>query len=157
MLQDLGDHAAGRIDDLDPGPYWHPKMNWYGPAGIGSNRRITGFRNWHQSPFRAGLPDTDGGRNTPYTQCYFGDGDYVAFCGFDAMRMTVSGDGWLGIVPPGEGIRMTSLDFWRCENGRIRENWVLVDLLDVYQKLGVDVFRRMREYTVDRQLAPPRL
>jgi len=155
MLQGLGDYAAGKIGAEDPGPYWHPKMNWYGPAGIGSNRRITGFRNWHQVPFRSALPDTDSDRGKPYTQCYFGDGDYVAFCGFDAMHMTVKGDGWLGITPPDKPIRMTSLDFWRCENGKIRENWVLVDVLDVYQRLGVDVFRRMREYTVDRQQNPP--
>ena len=46
---------------------------------------------------------------------------------------------------------MRSLDFWRCENGLIRENWVLVDLLDVYHQLGVDVFERMRELTRMRQ------
>ena len=33
----------------------------------------------------------------------------------------------------------------------IRENWVLVDMLDVYHQLGVDVFERMREVTYDRQ------
>ena len=37
--------------------YWHPKMNWYGPAGIGSMRRISGFRNWHQIPFLKAMPD----------------------------------------------------------------------------------------------------
>ena len=40
---------------------------------------------------------------------------------------------------------MRSLDFWRVEGDLIRENWVLVDLLDVYSQLGVDVFARMRE------------
>ncbi|MEM9760598.1 MAG: ester cyclase [Pseudomonadota bacterium] len=157
MLANLGDYARGRIDDLDPGPYWHPKMNWYGPAGIGSNRRISGFRRWHQSPFRRGLHDIATDRGKPYTQCYFADGDYVAYCGFDAMHMNAAGDGWLGITPPDKPMRMTSLDFWRCENGRIRENWVLVDLLSVYEQLGVDVLRRMREYTVDRQVNPPPL
>jgi hypothetical protein len=46
---------------------------------------------------------------------------------------------------------MRSLDFWRCEQGLIRKNWVLVDLLDVYTQIGVDVFRRMEEFTYDRQ------
>ena len=64
--------------------------------------------------------------------------------------MNVSGDGWLGIVASGQAITMRSLDFWRCENGLIRENWVLVDLLDVYTQLGVNVFDRMRELTVAR-------
>jgi hypothetical protein len=46
---------------------------------------------------------------------------------------------------------MCSLDFWRCEDGLIRENWVLVDLLHVYHQIGVDVFSRMRELTCARQ------
>jgi hypothetical protein len=45
---------------------------------------------------------------------------------------------------------MRSLDFWRVEQGLIRENWVLVDLLDVYTQLGVDVFARLREFNKAR-------
>ncbi|MDE2673630.1 MAG: polyketide cyclase, partial [Paracoccaceae bacterium] len=45
-----------------------------------------------------------------------------------------------------------SLDFWRCENGMIRENWVLVDLLHVYAQIGVDVLARMREFNKARQV-----
>ena len=59
--------------------------------------------------------------------------------------MSVTGDGWLGSAPAGQRITMRSRDFWRCERGLIRENWVLVDLLDVYAQLGVDVLGRMRE------------
>ena len=58
--------------------------------------------------------------------------------------------GW-ELPPPIKKLTMRSLDFWRCENGLIRENWVLVDLLDVYHQLGVDVFSRMRETTYARQ------
>ncbi len=45
---------------------------------------------------------------------------------------------------------MRSLDFWRMEDGLIRENWVLVDLLDAYRQLGVDVLARMREFNKAR-------
>ena len=45
---------------------------------------------------------------------------------------------------------MRSLDFWRIEKGLIRENWVLVDLLDVYKQVGVDVFSRVREFNKAR-------
>lgn len=84
-------------------------------------------------------------------QLFFGDGEYVAYTGWPGMEMTVSGDGWLGIAPAKQRITMRSLDFWRCENGMIRENWVLIDLIHVYQQLGVDVFQRMRERTFARQ------
>ncbi len=127
--------------------YWHPKMMWYGPAGIGSMRRISGFRHWHQIPFLKAMPDRDAFLGKGIT---FGDGDYVGFTAWPGMTMTLSGDGWLGIAPAGQQLTMRSLDFWRCEAGLIRENWVLVDLLDVYHQLGVNVFDRMKELTVAR-------
>ncbi len=49
---------------------------------------------------------------------------------------------------------MRSLDFWRVERRegpdgsverKIRENWVLIDLLHVYDQIGVDVLARMSE------------
>jgi predicted ester cyclase len=67
------------------------------------------------------------------------------------MNATVSGDGWMGITPANQKITMASLDIWRCENGMIRENWVMIDILDVWNQLGVNVLARMRELTVARQ------
>ena len=147
MLVALGNSPQGEAAmALDR--YWHPKMMWYGPAGIGSMRRISGFRHWHQIPFLKAMPDREAllGKGI-----FFGDGAYVGFTAWPGMTMTISGDGWLGIAPSRQAITMRSLDFWRCENGMIRENWVLVDLLNVYHQLGVDVFERMRELTVARR------
>jgi hypothetical protein len=84
------------------------------------------------------------------TYHFFGDGPYVAVTGWPDMIQTVTDDGWLGIAPSGKRITMRSLDFWRIEQGRIRENWVMVDLLDAYRQLGVDVFRRLREFNKAR-------
>lgn len=135
------------VEAMELDRYWHPQMMWYGPAGIGSMRRVSGFRNWHQIPFLKAMPDRDAflGKGI-----FFGDGDYVGFTGWPGMSMTISGDGWLGIAPSNQEITMRSLDFWRCENGLIRENWVLIDLLHVYDQIGVDVFERMRELTIAR-------
>ncbi|MCY3778783.1 MAG: ester cyclase [Chloroflexi bacterium] len=146
MLEALARSPEG-VEPMELDKYWHPKMMWYGPAGIGSMRRVSGFRNWHQIPFLKAMPDRgvfmDKG-------VMFGDGEYVAFTAWPGMSMTISGDGWLGIAASNQEITMRSLDFWRCENGLIRENWVLVDLLHVYEQIGVDVFERMRELTVAR-------
>lgn len=147
MLVALGRNNEG-AEAMELERFWHPKFNWYGPAGIGSMRRISGFRNWHQIPFLKAMPDRlpllDNG-------VLFGDVDYVGFTAWPGLSATISSDGWLGIPPSNQNLTMRSLDFWRCENGLIRENWVLVDLLHVYYQLGVDVFSRMREMTVARQ------
>ena len=59
----------------------------------------------------------------------------------------------MGIAPANKEVLLRSLDFWRLENGLIRENWVLVDLLDLYAQVGVDVLGRMREFNKARSLS----
>jgi predicted ester cyclase len=136
------------VEAMELDRFWHPKMHWYGPAGIGTARRLSGFRNWHQIPYLKAMPD-----RKPLLEngVLFGDGDYVGFTAWPGLQVTITGDGWLGIAPSNQKLTMRSLDFWRCENGLLRENWVLVDLLDVHNQLGVDVFARMREITCARQ------
>ena len=146
MLTHMKRHPTqGGPEVMEMPKFWHPKMNWYGPAGIGTGRGIAGFRNWHQIPFLNGMPDR--GQNVDkITHHFYGDGDYAAVTGWPNMIQTVTHDGWMGIAPAGKKITMCSLDFWRIENGLIRENWVMVDLLDVYNQLGVDVFKRLKEF-----------
>lgn len=151
MNDGLGRFAEGGAEAMQLERFWHPRMAWYGPAGIGSNRRLSGFRNWHQIPFLNGMPDRSSDTKHGGYECYFADGDYVFFCGWPAMRATVSGDGWMGIAPAGQKLEFSSLDIWRCENGLIRENWVLIDLLDIWHQLGVNVLARMKDMTIARQ------
>ena len=152
MLTHLKKHPSqGGPEMMDMPQFWHERMSWYGPAGIGTGRGIAGFRNWHQIPFLNGMPDR-GQYLDQITYHFFGDGNYAAVTGWPNMIQTVTHDGWLGIAPAGQRLNMRSLDFWRLENGRIRENWVLVDLLDVYKQLGVDVFARLREFNKARNM-----
>ena len=67
----------------------------------------------------------------------------VAFTGWPSGEATHSGDGFLGLVPTGKRFTRRSLDFWRIENGLIRENWVMVDMIDLYAQLGLDIFDHM--------------
>jgi predicted ester cyclase len=151
MLTNLSRHPSeGGPEIMQAEKYWDPRVNWYGPAGIGTARGLAGFRNWHQIPFLNALPDRKGGTTGSLDCHFFGDGAYVVATGWPNMEMTFTGDGWLGIAPSGQEITMRSLDFWRIENSLIRENWVLVDLLDVYAQLGVDVFARLREFNKAR-------
>ncbi len=152
MLEHMKRHPAeGGAEVMELERFWHPRMNWYGPAGIGTGRGVAGFRHWHQIPFLNAMPDR-GQHSDGIVFHFFGDGDYAAVTGWPNMVQTVTGDGWMGIAPSGQRITMRSLDFWRLEDDLIRENWVLVDLLDVYFQLGVDVFARLREFSKARNL-----
>ena len=150
MLTAMKKHPSqGGPEVMEMDRYWHPRMNWYGPSGIGTARGIQGFRNWHQIPFLNSMPDR-GQYVNEITYHFFGDRNYAAVTGWPNMMQTVTQGGWLGIAPSNKRITMRSLDFWRLENGLIRENWVMVDLLSAYQQLGVDVFARLREFNKAR-------
>lgn len=154
MLTDMGKHPTEPEEAMRLEHWWHDKFSWYGPAGIGTTRGVTGFRNWHQIPFLKAMPDRRGGyRGESH---FFGDGPYVGVTAWPGMSMTFTGNGWLGIPANDQPITMRSLDFWRVENTpegpKIRENWVLVDLLAVWDQFGVDVLDRMRELTTPLNL-----
>ena len=150
MLTFMKRHPSkGGPEVMEMPRFWHDRVNWYGPAGIGTARGIAGFRNWHQIPFLSAMPDR-GQYVNEITYHFFGDGDYCAVTGWPNMIQTVTHDGWMGIAPSGKRITMRSLDFWRIKDGMIRENWVMVDILDAYRQLGVDVFARLREFNKAR-------
>ncbi len=154
MLHHMKRHPSqGGPEVMEMDRFWHERMNWYGPAGIGTGRGIQGFRHWHQIPFLNAMPDR-GLKWPEITYHFFGDNNYTAVTGWPNMIQSVTDDGWLGMVPNGREISMRSLDFWRIENGKIRENWVMVDLLDMYRQMGVDVFSRLAEFNKARNLGP---
>ncbi len=157
MLTDLCRHPAeGGPEVMRLEHHWHPRCNWYGPAGIGTGRGIQGFRDWHQIPFLKAMPDRKLDAMGDLMSHWIGEGDYVCETGWPNMRLTITGDGWLGIPPLNKEVTLRSLDFWRLEDGLIRENWVLVDLLDLYHQIGVDVFARMRDVNKARPTGAPK-
>jgi len=150
MLTHMVRHPAqGGPEVMEMPRFWSERMTWYGPAGIGTARGIAGFRHWHQIPFLAAMPDRSLAR-AGTAHHFFAENAYVAVTGWPNMAQTLTGDGWLGIAPTGREITLRSLDFWRIEAGRIRENWVLLDLLDAFRQLGVDVFQRLRTFNLAR-------
>ena len=148
MLHDLKQGDA-KNPDRGLGGYWHKNALWYGSAGIGSARGHFGIRDVVLKSFREGLSDNirhlDEG-------VFFGDQNLVAFTGWPSGTATHSGDGFLGLAPTGRRVTRRSLDFWRIEDNQIRENWVMVDMLDLYNQLGVDIFSRMRAHIGNSEL-----
>ena len=145
MLAAMGRHPAEPPAAMEMPRFWHPKMMWYGPGGIGTCRGWSGFRHWHQIPFLDAMPDR-GSYRDHMTYHFFGEGDYVAVTGWPNMKQTLTGGGWMGLAPTGQTVTLQSLDFWRVEDGVIRENWVMLDILGFYMQVGVDVLARLRAF-----------
>ena len=114
---------------------WHDDMLWYGPGGIGSNFRWDGFVKDHRRPFLEAFPDRAGGNH----YCRIGDGNYAAASGWPSMTMTHRAR-YLGVPPTGRKLTLRVMDFYRCNESRIMENWVLLDLGDLVRQMGKDIF-----------------
>ena len=118
--------------------YWHPDMMWYGPCGIGTNRRVEGFQKHHQKPFLVAFPDRKGGDH----DCRIGEGHFLASTGWPSVRATHSGI-YLGVPACHQRIEMRVMDWWRREGDILRENWVLIDLPHLMLQMGVDLMDRL--------------
>ncbi|MCX7057639.1 MAG: ester cyclase [Proteobacteria bacterium] len=128
------------LESMDHAKYWTRDFMWYGPSGIGTTRGLAGFRAHHQIPFLRTVPDRGGGSRITG----FGDGDFVVTGGWPGMSATHTGGDWLGLAPTGRRFTIRVMDFYRLENGLIAENWVPIDILDILNQIGLDVFARMR-------------
>lgn len=124
-----------------PDGFWHEDMLWYGPAGIGVNYTYPGFEKDHRIPFLQAFPDRAGGEHGCGHYCHIGDGDYAAVGGWPSMRMTHTGE-YLGVAATGKALTLRVMDFYRCAHGKIMENWVYLDYLDLFQQMGVDLLAR---------------
>lgn len=149
MLHDLKQGTA-ETPERGLGGFWHDHAMWYGPAGLGTARGHDAIANRIFRQFREGLVD-----NTRHLEkgVFFGDGNLVAFTGWPSGTAVHAGDGFLGLAPTGKRLTRCSLDFWRIEDGKVRECWVMVDVIDLYRQLGVDVFARLA--AVVGSQAPP--
>ena len=128
-------HETMRFHD-----FWVPNMMWYGPGGIGTTRGIDNFYRFHEGPFNEAWPDFKGGNHV----ARFGDGPFVASTGWPSIRGTHTGGDFLGLAPTGKPITMRVMDWWRRDGGLLAENWIFIDLPDLFRQLGRDLFAEAR-------------
>jgi len=124
---------------------WDTHMLWHGPGGVGSNYLWDGFIADHRAPFLQAFPDRRGGNHF----CRLGDGNYAAFSGWPSMTMTHGGR-YLDAEPSGRALSLRVMDFYRCDftrhpAGKLAENWVLLDYVDLFAQIGVDLIAQDAE------------
>jgi predicted ester cyclase len=130
------------LDEMEMVKHWHANFMWSGPAGIGITRRLKGFEDFHQIPFLVAFPDRHGSDIGHFIRV--GDGRYVVTGGWGYLQATHTGNDFLGIPATGKKVAMRVMDFYRCDNKTIVENWVPMDIPHLLLQMGVDVFGRMR-------------
>jgi predicted ester cyclase len=122
--------------------HWHPNFMWYGPAGIGTTRGLQGFEDYHQISFLVAFPNRAG---TPVGHFIrIGDGNYAVTGGWGYLQATHTGNNYLGVGATGRHVAMRVMDFYRCDEDTIVENWVPFDIPHLLLQMGVDIFDRMR-------------
>ena len=130
------------LDAMETAKHWHPNFMWYGPAGIGTARGQRGYEEHHQIPFLVAFPDRKGSDVGHFIR--IGDGYYAVTGGWGYLQATHTGSGFLGLPPTGRRISMRVMDFYRCDDETIVENWVPIDIPHILWQMGVDIFGRMR-------------
>jgi hypothetical protein len=138
MIAGLMSYDGKSLASMGMRRFWTPDFSWYGPGPIGMARGHADYERAHQGPFLAAIPDRRGGNH----RCRMGDGPYVASVGWPSIRATHTGGDWLGLSATGKPITMRVMDLWRCENGWLAENWVFIDIIELFSQLGIDVLAR---------------
>lgn len=161
MQKSLGDNNGPEhftregLINMEQKLYWHPKMMWYGPSGIGTTRSLEGFVDYHQLPFRLAFPNRmssslwDGHEELMKElnaghYIRVGDGNFSVTGGWPSVVSPHDGE-FLGSGATGKLLQMRVMDFYHHHEGLIRENWVPIDIIYLLKQMGVDVFQRIHK------------
>ncbi len=130
MVDALNDHM---IDGI--GAFFHENFHWFGNAGCGVKENLKAFQDGWQRPFQAAFSD-----KVCIDEARVIQGQWMA--AFGRQEATHSGE-FMGIAPTGKRVEIRYMDFWKVVDGKIQDNWVMVDFPDVMRQLGVDPFQGM--------------
>ena len=122
--------------------FWHDKMIWYGPSGIGTCRSLEGFIENHQLPFRKTFKERNYWKLGHY--CELGDGKFSMTAGWNSIQAVYGSDDWLGYKSENQKITMRVMDFYHHDEGKIRENWVPIDIVHILNQIGIDVLKLIK-------------
>lgn len=119
--------------------FFHPNIKWYGPGGIGACLSLDAFETLHQQPWLTAFPD----RKVMHLENLFAEDRMLAASGPRGVVGTHGGT-YLGHAATGASIEVSGLDFWLRTDGLFTENWVFVDMINLFQQMGVDLFAKMQ-------------
>ncbi len=119
--------------------FFHPNLKWYGPGGIGACLSFSEFETLHQKPWLTAFPD----RKVQDLDSLIAEGRLLGASGVAGVRATHTGP-YLDQPATQRQIEFSGIDFWLRSGDKLTENWVFVDMIDLFAQFGVDLFARMR-------------
>ncbi len=130
MVDGLNDH---RIEDI--GEFFSENFRWMGNFGCGTKSGLKEFQDNWQKPFQEAFSN-----KVCIDEARLFMGEWAA--AFGKQEAIHSGE-FMGIKPTGKKVEIRYMDFWKVSEGKIKDNWVMVDFPFVMKQLGVDVFNGM--------------
>ena len=144
MVDGLNDH---RIADI--GEFFSQSFRWMGNTGCGTKNGLKEFQDNWQKPFQAAFSD-----KVCIDEARLYMGEWAA--AFGRQEAVHSGE-FMGVAASGKKVEIRYMDFWKVEDGKITDNWVMVDFAHVLAQLGHDVFNGEGWEAFDRgDRIPPR-
>jgi len=144
MVDGLNEH---RISDM--GEFFADGFRWMGNAGCGTKNGLREFQDNWQRPFQAAFHD-----KVCIDEARLFMGEWGAAFG---RQEATHGGVFMGIPATGKRIEIRYMDFWKVQNGKIADNWVMVDFPHVLAQIGFDVFNGEGWEKYDRgEAQPPR-
>ena len=130
MVDGLNDH---RIEDI--GEFFSRNFRWMGNFGCGTKSGLKEFQDNWQKPFQEAFSN-----KVCIDEARLFMGEWAA--AFGKQEAIHSGE-FMGIKPTGKKVEIRYMDFWKVSEGKIKDNWVMVDFPFVMKQLGVDIFNGM--------------
>lgn len=130
--------------------YWAPDMHWYGPTGIGWCFDLPQFEEFHQRPWLHSFGDRLDERQSQRILPVIAEGRYASLGIWDC-EFSVHRESFRGIAPVNRLLRIRDFDWYRREGDKIAQNWVPIDLIDLFLQMGVDVFAMLKSASDGRR------
>ena len=144
IVNGLNDHRIGDIDE-----FFSENFRWMGNQGCGQKTGLREFQDNWQRPFQAAFSD-----KVCVDEARLYMGEWAAAFG---RQEAVHSGSFMGIAPAGKRVEIRYMDFWKVADGKITDNWVMVDFPHVMAQLGVDAFDGKGWEIYDRgEATPPR-
>lgn len=139
LFEGLNRFDKEALSSMGVAEFFHSNVNWYGPGGIGACFSLKEFQSHHQQHWLTGFPD----RKVQDLDSLFAQDNFVGSSGWAGVTSQHTGD-YLSAKATGNRINFNGMDFWLRRDDKFVENWVFVDMIDLFDQFGIDLLQQAR-------------